>query len=165
MTSPKVFGIIGCYHKQRSHLISFNSQMQCQHFQHMHISADHLITTKCRSHRWDVRHRSTRRPTNVGHGHTIQSTDGIYSPPQNIIAHTHVMSKQLKQTPFGHRPFQTQKYNKPHHHTRRQSNASIGRMHQNNHRSHRRNNSTGGKRSPVHCNGNTGSTAQMQYTH
>jgi hypothetical protein len=34
-----------------------------------------------------VRHKSTRRPTSKGHGHTIQLTGGISSPPQNIITH------------------------------------------------------------------------------
>jgi hypothetical protein len=62
----------------------------------MHTSADHLITTKCRSHQWDVRHKSSRRPTSKGHGCTIQLTGGISSPPQNIIAHTHVMSRPPK---------------------------------------------------------------------
>ncbi len=65
-------------------------------FQHMHISADYLITTKCHSHQWDVRHKSMRRPTSKGHGRTIQLTGGISSPPQNIIAHTHVMSRPQK---------------------------------------------------------------------
>jgi hypothetical protein len=70
--------------------------MQRQQFQHMHISADHLITTKCPLHQWDVRHKSTRRPTSKGHGRTIQLTGGISSPPQNIIAHAHVMSRPPK---------------------------------------------------------------------
>jgi hypothetical protein len=92
---PKIFETV-CYRKQRSHSISFGNRMQRQQFQHMHTSADHLITTKCRSHQWDVRHKSTRRPTIEGHGRTIQLTGGISSPPQNIIAHTHVMSRPLK---------------------------------------------------------------------
>jgi hypothetical protein len=54
MTSHNIFGT-GCYRKQRSHSISFGNRMQCQQFQHMHTSVDHLITTKCRSHQWDVR--------------------------------------------------------------------------------------------------------------
>jgi hypothetical protein len=72
------------------------NRMQRQQFQHMHTSADHLITSKCRLHQWDVRQKSTRRPTSKGHGHTIQLTGGISSPPQNIIAHTHVMSRPPK---------------------------------------------------------------------
>jgi hypothetical protein len=51
---------------------------------------------KCCLHQWDVRHKSTRRPTSKGHGHTIQLTCGISSPPQNIIAHTSVMSRPPK---------------------------------------------------------------------
>jgi hypothetical protein len=38
------------FRNQRSHSISFVNQMQCRQFQHMHTSAVHLITTKCRSH-------------------------------------------------------------------------------------------------------------------
>jgi hypothetical protein len=53
-------------------------------------------TTKCRSHQWDVRHKSMRRPTSEGHGCTIQLTGGTSSPPQNIIAHTRVMSRPPK---------------------------------------------------------------------
>jgi hypothetical protein len=95
--SPNIFGTV-CYRKQRSHSISFGNQMQRRQFQHMHTSVDHLITTKCRSHQWDVRHKSTRRPTSKGHGHTIQLMSGISSPPQNIIAHTRVMSRPPKAT-------------------------------------------------------------------
>ncbi len=91
----KIFGTV-CYRKQRSHSILFGNQMQYQQFWHMHTSADHLITTKCPSHQWDARHKSTRRPTSEGHGRTIQLMGDISSPPQNIIAHTHVMSRPPK---------------------------------------------------------------------
>jgi hypothetical protein len=67
-----------------------------QQFQHMYTSADHLITTKCCLHQWDVRHKSMRRLAIEGHGCTIQLTGGISSPPQNIIAHTRVMSRPPK---------------------------------------------------------------------
>ncbi len=60
-----------------------------------HLSGP-LITTKCRLHQWDMRHKSTRRPTSEGHGCTIQLTGGISSLPRNIIAHTHVMSRPPK---------------------------------------------------------------------
>ncbi len=82
------------------------------------------------------------------------------------LSYTHMLCQgHQKWMPFGHRPFQTQKHNKSHHHPRRQSNASIGGVHQNNYSSHRKNNSTGGKKSPVHCKSNTGSTAQEWCTH
>ncbi len=93
MTSPKIFGTI-CYHKQKSHSISFGNQMQCRQFQRTHTSADHSITTKCHLRQWDARHKSTRRLTNEEHGHIIQLTGGISSPPQNITALTCVMSRQ-----------------------------------------------------------------------
>ncbi len=95
MTSPKIFETV-CYRKQKSHSISFGNRMQRRQFQRMHTSADHLITTKSRLRQLDVRHKSTRRPTNEEHGHIIQLTGGISSTPQNITALTHVMSRQPK---------------------------------------------------------------------
>jgi hypothetical protein len=89
MTSHNIFGT-GCYCKQRSHSISFGNQMQHQQFQHMQTSADHLITTKCRLHQWDVRHKSTRRPTSEEQGTWVyHSVDGwyLFTSPEHY--HTH----------------------------------------------------------------------------
>ncbi len=61
-----------------------------------HLSRPFDYNKKCCSHQWDVRHKSTRRPTSKGHGRTIQLMGGISSPPQNIIAHTRVMSRPPK---------------------------------------------------------------------
>ncbi len=41
-------------------------------------------------------HKKTNKQGTWGHGHIIQLTGGISSPPQNIIAPTHVMSRPPK---------------------------------------------------------------------
>ncbi len=69
--------------------------MQCQQFQRTHTSADHSIIIQCRLRQWDVRHKSTRRPTNKEHGHIIQlRAVSLYLP--RTLPHSHVLCQGNK---------------------------------------------------------------------
>ncbi len=163
MTSPQIFGTI-CYCKQKSHSISFGNRTNANSFSIRTPQRTIRLqqNAACTNGMWGTNPREDRQTRNMGVSFNWRVVS-LYLP--RTLLHSHVSCQgNQKRTPFGHRPFQTQKHNKSHHHPRWQSNAIIGGVHQNNYRSHRRNNSIGGKRPPTHCKGNTGNTAQEQST-